>query len=117
MSFAMLIYETEEALASRADSAAHADYWAAWGTYHKALQEAGVITGGGSLKPGHAGTTLRVRGGKRQVQDGPYADTKEQLGGYMIFDVPDLDTALDWASRCPAADYGAVEIRPLHKME
>lgn len=117
MSFAMLIYETEDAMESRSNPQEHAAYWAAWGAYHKALVDAGVITGGGSLKPGHAGTTLRLRDGKRQVQDGPYADTKEQLGGYMIFDVPDLDTALDWAARCPAAETGALEIRPLHKME
>ena len=117
MSYAMLIYETEEALESRTNPGEHAAYWNAWGAYHKALQEAGVITGGGSLQGGHTGTTLRLRDGARQVQDGPYADTKEQLGGYMIFDVADLDTALDWAARCPAAEYGAVEIRPLHKME
>jgi hypothetical protein len=58
------------------------------------------------------GTTLRQRDGKRQVQDGPYADTKEQLGGFYEIDVPDLDTALDWAARCPAAATGAVEVRP-----
>lgn len=117
MAYAMLIYETEDALESRTDAAGHADYWSAWGAYHKALVDAGVISGGGSLQGGHTGTTLRLRDGARQVQDGPYADTKEQLGGYMIFDVDDLDTALDWAARCPAAAYGAVEIRPLHKME
>ncbi len=117
MSYVMLIYETEDALKSRSDAQAHEAYWSAWGAYHTALAEAGVITGGSSLAPGHAGTTLRIRGGERQVQDGPYADTKEQLGGYMIFDVPDLDTALDWAARCPAAEYGAVEVRPVHKME
>ena len=60
---------------------------------------------------------MRLRDGNRQVQDGPYADSKEPLGGYMIFDVEDLDTALDWAARCPAAAYGAVELRPIHKME
>ncbi|MCP4328390.1 MAG: YciI family protein [Alphaproteobacteria bacterium] len=117
MAYAMLIYETEEALASRSDEAKREAYWSAWGAYHQALVEAGVITGGSSLEPGHTGTTLPLRDGDRQVQDGPYADTKEQLGGYMIFEVPDLDTALDWAARCPAAEYGAVEIRPIHKME
>lgn len=117
MSYAMLIYETEDALAARSDAQKQEAYWSAWGAYHKALTEAGVISGGSPLEPGHTGTTLRLRGGERQVQDGPYADTKEQLGGYMIFDVPDLDTALDWAARCPAAEYGAVEVRPVHKME
>lgn len=117
MSYALLIYETEKVMESRTDPAAHADYWNAWGAYHKALQEAGVISGGGSLQGAHTGTTVRLREGARQVQDGPYAETKEQLGGYMIFELNDLDTALDWAARCPAAAYGAVEIRPLHKME
>ncbi len=117
MSYAMLIYETGDALASRSAKQKQEAYWNAWGAYHKAPIEAGVITGGSALEPGHTGTTLRLREGSRQVQDGPYADTKEQLGGYMIFDVPDLDTALDWAARCPAAECGAVEIRPIHKME
>ncbi|MEE8272528.1 MAG: YciI family protein [Alphaproteobacteria bacterium] len=117
MSYVMLIYESEDALAARSDEERKEAYWGAWGAYHKALMDAGVITGGASLQPGHTGTTLRLRQGDRQVQDGPYADTKEQLGGYMIFDVPTLDAALDWAARCPAAEYGAVEIRPIHKME
>ena len=55
---------------------------------------------------------MRVVDGKRRVQDGPFADTKEQLGGFFVIDVPDLDTALSWAARCPAAASGAVEVRP-----
>ena len=117
MSYVMLIYETEDAFRSRTDADRKDEYWGAWAAYHNALIEAKVITGGGSLKPGHTGTTLRLRDGGRQVQDGPYADSKEQLGGYMVFDLDDLDTALDWAARCPAASYGAVEVRPVHKME
>ena len=117
MAYTMLIYETEEAFAARTDAQKKDAYWGAWAAYHKALIDAGVITGGASLQGGDTGTTLRLRDGARQVQDGPYADSKEQLGGYMVFDVADLDTALDWAARCPAAEYGAVEIRPVHKME
>lgn len=116
MSYMMLIYENAEAFESRDHEQRKADYWASWGAYHQALQDAGVISGGASLEPGHTGTTLRMSDGERQVQDGPYADTKEQLGGYMMFDVPDLDTALSWAARCPAAEYGAVEVRPVRKM-
>lgn len=56
---------------------------------------------------------MRLKNGKRQVQDGPYADTKEQLGGYIILELPSLDAALDWAARCPAAANSAVEVRPL----
>ena len=56
---------------------------------------------------------MRIRDGKRQVQDGPYADTKEQLAGYYILDTPDLDSALDWAAKCPGAADGILEVRPL----
>ena len=63
--------------------------------------------------PEHTATTLRVRDGQRLLQDGPFADTKEQLGGYFVIDVPNLDAALGWAQRCPAVEFGAVEVRPL----
>jgi len=59
------------------------------------------------------GTTVSIKDGKRRVQDGPYADTKEQLAGFMVLDLPSIDTALEWAARCPAASLGAVEVRPL----
>lgn len=59
---------------------------------------------------------MRLKGGKRQVQDGPFADTKEQLGGYIVLELPSLDAALDWAARCPAAATGAVEVRPVLAM-
>jgi hypothetical protein len=85
----------------------------AWGAYTKALIEAGVMVGGAALKPAHAATTVRVMKGRRDLHDGPYAETKEQLGGFFIIDVPDLDTALEWAARNPAASKGAVEVRPL----
>lgn len=117
MSYMMMIYETEDAFKARGDKQKMEAYWGAWGAYHKALQEAKVITSGAALEPGSVGTTLRIKKGQRQIQDGPYADTKEQLGGFMIFDVPDLDTALDWAARCPAAEYGAVEVRPIKNMD
>lgn len=64
------------------------------------------------LQPVATATTLSVRDGSEQVQDGPFADTKEQLGGTFVIDVPDLDAALTWAEKCPAAQYGVVEIRP-----
>ena len=89
----------------------HADM-DAWGAYTKAMLDAGVMRGGNALKPGHTGTTVRQRDGRREVHDGPYADSKEELGGYYVIEVPDLDAALLWASRNPAASYGAVEVRP-----
>ena len=71
-----------------------------------------VCVGSNRLQPSSAATTVRVANGKSQVLDGPYADSKEQLGGYFMIDVPDLDTAISWAARCPAAGHGVVEVRP-----
>ncbi len=79
----------------------------------KSSVEAGVYVGGDPLLPPETGTTVRVKDGKRQVQDGPFADTKEQLGGFTILELPSLDEALEWAARCPAASIGAVEVRPV----
>ena len=81
--------------------------------YVEALRSAGVLVGGDRLKPTETATTVRVVDGKTQVLDGPYADTKEQLGGYFVIDVPDLDAALSWAARCPGAARGTLEVRPI----
>jgi hypothetical protein len=112
MNYTMLVYETQDDFARRTDPVRQSAYLAAWPPYAQALRDAGVFVGGAGLLPPETGTTLKLRDGKRLVQDGPYAETKEQLGGFFIIDVPDLDTALDWASRCPAAPSGTVEIRP-----
>jgi hypothetical protein len=85
----------------------------AWRAYYKALVEAGVYVSGHALEVPETGTTVRLREGKRRVQDGPYADTKEQLAGFIILEVPSVDAALDWGARCPGASLGAVEVRPL----
>ena len=68
------------------------------------------------LRPTSSGTTVRLEGGKPQVLDGPYADTKEQLGGYYLIEAPDLDAAIGWAARCPTAGHGIVEVRPVWEM-
>jgi hypothetical protein len=107
-----LIYESPEAFASRKSDGADA-YTGAWRAYHKALVESGAFVGGDPLEVPETGTTIKIKEGKRSVQDGPYADTKEQLGGFTILELPSLDAALEWAARCPAASYGAVEVRPL----
>ncbi len=88
-------------------------YLSAWRAYYKALVEAGIYVGGNPLRGPETGTTVRLKDGKRRVQDGPFADTKEQLGGFTILELPSLDAALDWAARCPAASIGAVEVRPV----
>lgn len=82
-----------------------------YGAYIAALNEAGVFVDTDWLQPTSTATTISLKGGARQVQDGPFADTKERLGGYFVIDVADLDTAMEWAEKCPAAQYGKVEIR------
>jgi hypothetical protein len=85
---------------------------AAFHAYAAALDEAGVLVSAEVLQPAASATTVSLRNGSLQVQDGPYADTKEQLGGTFVIDVPHLDAALAWAEKCPSARWGAVEIRP-----
>src|ERR1700688_3874875 len=110
--FALLIYHLPEEFDMRKGD--YSDpHLGAWRAYYKALVEAGVYIGADALEVPETGTTVRLRDGKRRVQDGPYADTKEQLGGFIIMELPSLDAALDWAERCPAAATGAVEVRPL----
>jgi hypothetical protein len=112
MQIAMIIYETPAELGRRADPDQVQAYWGAWTAYVQALGATGFVTGGTGLQPPAQATTLRLQNGQRLVQDGPFADTKEQLGGIFILEVPDLETALDWAARCPAASAGSVELRP-----
>jgi hypothetical protein len=88
----------------------------AYMAYTKALQDAKVLVGSNRLRPTSAATTVRTVDGETKVLDGPFAETKEQLGGYYLIDVTDLDAALNWAKRCPAARYGTVEVRPIWVM-
>ena len=85
----------------------------AYMAYTEAMKEAGVFVAGDALQPSTTGTSVRVRDGKTQVLDGPYAEAKEQLAGYYLVETPDLDGALAWAARCPAASYGTMEVRPI----
>lgn len=112
MKYTILIYEAPAEIGARTDDTRKDAYWGAYRAYTKALTDAGVMTGGAGLQPPQLATTVRYQNGKRHVQDGPYAEAKEQLGGFYVIDVPDLDTALDWAARCPAASTGAIEVRP-----
>jgi hypothetical protein len=86
---------------------------AAFQAYARDLDEAGVLVGTEVLEPSVASTTVTARNGSPEVQDGPFADTKERLGGIFVIDVPDLDAALEWAKRNPAADWGSIEVRPV----
>lgn len=93
---------------------AEKEHWlGAYLAYTEAMKKAGVLRGSTGLQPSSAATTVRVVNGKTQVLDGPYADSKEQLGGFHIVEVADLDAALSWAARCPTALHGVVEVRPL----
>ena len=112
MQFTLLIYEPPEDFEERETERGEA-HLAAWRQYYRALVEAGVYVTGSPLQPESTGTTVRVRNAHRQVQDGPYADTKEQLGGFIILELPTLDAALEWAARCPTASTGALEVRPV----
>jgi hypothetical protein len=89
---------------------------ASYMAYSEALTKAGALVGSNRLQPVATATTVRIVDGKNQVLDGPYADSKEQLGGYYLIDVPDLDAALSWAARCPGANHGAIEVRPIWSM-
>jgi hypothetical protein len=113
MRYVMLIYETPADFEAR-DPSLRKPYVAAWRAYYQALVGAGVFVGGGApLEEAGSATTLQLKNGRRHVQDGPFAETKDQLGGFMILDVASLDAALEWAARCPAAATGAVEVRPM----
>jgi len=89
---------------------------AAYRAYTEALQKAGALKGSNRLQPTSAATTVRVTNGKSQVLDGPYVESKEQIGGYYLIDVPDLDAAISWAARCPGAGHGTIEVRPVWSM-
>ncbi|MBV8840146.1 MAG: YciI family protein [Alphaproteobacteria bacterium] len=115
MQYLLMIYGNEANMLA-ASKEQTGEVLAAYTAYTEALTKAGVIRGGERLRPTAESTTVRVKDGKTNVFDGPYADTKEQLGGFYLIDVPDLDAALSWAARCPGASYGTMEVRPIWQM-
>ena len=113
MQYLLLIYEDEKRWAKPSQ----AEFDAEMAGYHAFGQEFGAsIKGGNALQATMTAKTVRVRNGSSMVTDGPFAETKEQLGGYYLIDVPDQDAALSWAAQCPAARYGTVEVRPVWAM-
>jgi hypothetical protein len=112
MNYSILVYESDADLAARNDPVKAGPYWAAYRAYSKALSEAKIFVAGAGLQGPEIATTVRLRDGKRHVQDGPFADTKEKLGGFFVISVANLDEALLWASRCPGAATGSIEVRP-----
>lgn len=116
MQYLLLIYVDEAAMAAASpDDVKKIN--PAYAAYNKAMIEAGVLRAGERLKPSNTATQLRLRDGKTQVLDGPYADTKEQLGGYYLIEAPDIDAAISWAARCPSAANGTIEVRPIWPVE
>jgi hypothetical protein len=112
----LLMLHIEEAGWSKLTQAQQEQGLAAYKAYTEALTKAGVLKGSNRLQPSSVATTVRLTNGKSQVVDGPYIESKEQIGGYYLIDVPDLDSAISWAARCPAASHGAVEVRPVWAM-
>lgn len=113
MKYALLFRESAADFALRNDPEKAGAYWAAWGAFIGTIEQSGIVVSGAGLLPPDTATTIRIRDGKRQVHDGPYAESKEILGGFFVIEVPDLDTALEWAARSPSSAYGSTEVRPL----
>ena len=112
MTYILLVYETPDNFEDR-KTGAQTPYVGAWRAYYKALVEAGAYAGGAPLRDATTATRVQLREGKRRVQDGPFAEAKEQLGGFLILDLPSQESALEWAARCPAAATGTLEVRPM----
>ena len=108
MKYMLLIYEDDAERVARMD-----ERMPTCAAYAQAMQKAGIYVDGNRLRGASTAATVRVVDGRAHVVDGPYAEVKEQLGGFHVIDVPDLDTALAWAARCPSASRGAVEVRPI----
>jgi hypothetical protein len=112
MKYALTIYG-DEAQRENATPEQMQEVSQAYGAVSQEMQDKGVLVAGEGLYPTPTATTLRVREGDRQVTDGPFAETKEQLGGFYVLDVKDLDEAIEWAAKIPGAQLGSVEIRPV----
>ena len=112
MQYILMIHSDEASEASASPEEQEA-MLAPYGAYTEALIKAGAMVSGERLKPSSTATTVRVRSEHTEVLDGPFAESKEQLGGFYIIEAPDLDAAIGWAARCPGASHGTVEVRPI----
>ncbi len=113
MQYMFLIYDAEDSGAPKPGTEEFAAHVAEYGKFSEDVQAAGVMLGGNALNPVSTATTVRVRDAKTNVTDGPFAETKELLGGYYILDCKDLDEAISWAAKIPGSRFGCVEIRPV----
>ena len=112
MQYMMLIYGQEGGFDDLSQEARDAGMQE-WFAYTQQMKEAEVMVAGDGLLPTSAATSVQVRDGKDFVTDGPFAETKEALGGYYLMEVPSVDEAIAWAKRCPGAQYGTIELRPV----
>jgi hypothetical protein len=112
MQYLLMIYSEESRWNQMTDSERQQGV-AAYQAYTEALKKAEALVGANRLQHTNTATTVRLVEGKPQVLDGPFSDTKEQLAGYYLIDVPNLDAAITWASRCPGAGHGTLEVRPV----
>ena len=115
MQYLLLIHRDEAAVRKLTEEERGA-MSAAYGAYTVAMREADVWRGGERLHPCSSATVVRMKNGKTSVLNGPFAEVKEQLGGYYVIETPDLDAAIAWAARCPGAQDGAIELRPIWPM-
>ena len=114
MRYMLLIYGDESGWGNLSEADQQTEM-AKWYAYTEEMQKAGVSTQGDALQPTATATSVRSKNGEPIVTDGPFAETKEQLGGYYLLDVADLDEAIKWAGKCPAAPTGTVELRPIQE--
>jgi len=115
MEYLLMLYNQPAYFATQTP-AQQASGLAAYTAFYEAMHQAGVLRASNRLRPAETATTVTVRDNKTEVLNGPYAETREELGGYYLIDVPDLDAAMAWAARCPGASHGTVEVRPIWKM-
>ena len=116
MQYLLLIYENEKA-SENMNEAERGAFFQAYMSYTQELKDAGAFVAGDALQPIATATTVRVREGKRSTVDGPFAETAEQLGGYYLINVENLDDALAWAAKIPSAKLGSIEVRPVMNFE
>jgi hypothetical protein len=116
MRYLLLIYDPEVTYAKLSPQAM-GELMGEWNGFHESITAAGVVKEAARLRPTSFASTVRVRNGKPATTDGPFAETKEQLGGFYLIDVPSLDEALAWARKVPSSRIGSIEVRPIWEPE
>ena len=116
MKYLLTIYNDESGFAEATPEDIQ-QVMAAYEAFGREVTEAGAMLGGEGLSPSSTATTVKVRGGETVTSDGPFAETREQLGGYYLLECRDLDDAINWAARVPGAQQGSIEVRPVMNYE